>query len=100
MHHRGGANDEGWIALAALFLALEPKQIGEGLQRFTEAHVVCKNTAEAHAVEVHEKIEALLLVRPELGIHARGQVAIWYTLKTIDAVAQLLRLFAVAEAAE
>jgi hypothetical protein len=47
---------------------LEPREPGERLERFAEAHVVGENSAKLHLDQMREEIEAVLLIRTEFGI--------------------------------
>ncbi len=100
VHHRGGAHDQARIGFPAFFPVLEPLNIDERLERFAEAHIVGEDAAEAHGLQMAEKFEARMLVRPQFGKDALGQVVGGNALELLDAVAEFLRLFVIAELRE
>ncbi len=72
VQHGRRADDERRLVIF-LVLLLEPRQPGERLERFAEAHVVGENAAEPDLREVAEEIEAVLLIRPQVGLQTLGQ---------------------------
>ena len=72
VQHGRGADDERGFRVFAVSL-LEPRQPGEGLERFAQTHVVGEDAAEADLGEMAQKIEAVLLVRPQFGLDGGGQ---------------------------
>ncbi len=97
VHHRCRANDQARLGLAAVVL-LEPRQPGEGLQGFPQAHVVGKNAAKPKGLQVAEEIKSIHLIRSQVGVELVGQFGFWKPIKFRDSLAQLLCLGRFAEA--
>ena len=91
VQHGRRADDERRLGIFRVAL-LEPRQPGERLQRFAEAHVVGQDAAELDLREVAEKIEAVLLIRAQIGLQTLGQFHGGNALEIPDALAQRLRL--------
>src|ERR1035438_6308297 len=72
VQHGRRADDERRLVIFFVLL-LEPRQPGERLERFAEAHVVGKDAAELDVREVTEEIEAVLLIRAQVGLQSFRQ---------------------------
>ena len=75
--------------------SLQPRQPRQRLQRFAEAHVVGENAAELDLREMAEKIETVLLIRPQFRLQRfAASPSDGTPLKFCNAFAQRLRLAA------
>ena len=93
VQHGRGANDE--RGLVVLFvLRLQPREPGEGLQRFAETHVVGQNAAEPDLREMAEEIETVLLIRPQIGLDGVGKFGRGDAFEILEVLAQGRRLAA------
>ena len=91
-----GADDENGFGVLAVAM-LEPGDPGERLQRFAEAHVVGEDAAELDVREVAEEVEALLLIRTQLGLDVVRQRDIGNALEVGELLLEDLGLGAVRE---
>ena len=96
VQHGRRADDERRLGIFRVAF-LEPRQPRERLQRFAQAHVVGQNAAELDLREVAEEIEAVLLIRAQLGLQALGQIDGRNALEIADALAQRLGLRRIGE---
>ena len=77
---------------------LEPRQPGERLQRFAQAHVVGQNPAELDPGEVRQKIKTVLLIRTQIRLQSFGQIHRGHALEIADVPAQRLGFGRIREA--
>jgi len=73
VQHGRRTDDEGRLGIFRVAL-LEPPQPGQCLQRFAQTHVVGQNAAQLDLREMTEKIEAVLLIRTQVGLQSGGQL--------------------------
>ena len=90
VQHGRRADDERRLGILGVAF-LEPREPGQSLERFAEAHVIGENAAELYLHQMDEEIEAVLLIRPEFRLQTFRQVGGGNAFEITDAVAQGLR---------
>ena len=68
----------------------KPENVGDTLDRFSQSHIVGENSAEAVGGEIGEELEALGLVRTEIGLQRRGHLGVGIDLNILGAILDAL----------
>ena len=95
----GGTNDQGRAVLLPAGME-HPIQPGQGLERFTQTHVVGEDAAEPDFRQVAKEIKPVLLIRTELRLHGCGQLKRRHALEILQPVPQLFGLRRITEHGE
>src|SRR5437667_4714156 len=84
-----------WVFSIAL---AQPRQPGQGLKSFAQAHIVGQDSAEFEVRQMTEEIETLLLVRPQLRCHLARKFGTGDTFEYLEALAERSCLRGIGEA--
>src|ERR1051325_9929108 len=97
VQHGGRANNESRFRIGRILVA-QPGEPGQRLQRFSKAHVIGQDAAEARARKMAEEVKSFLLVWAQIRLDGRRQIDRWDAFKIRQLLLERLQLRAVSEA--